>query len=280
METGTPGPISGTDPLFIPPNYVLSEASIVNDPGMHVNGGDVLSANVQGNALVSQGNALAIAAPGDPMDVHERGAGFGFKLEAGTVATQFGLLIVDQVNHDMKLQTWLGGVLQNELSFNHAGAFPNPERYWQDLGKFDEVRFLADQATGLQGGWGVDNLTIGNISSAECWLLGGFRKKNYRWGNDTLLVEPLLVIEMTLNNLPVINVPGNSALIGSSLYLQAFMYNPAVYPNDPVVLSQGLDYKIGVSTTSYGTGSGINMWPIGTILVFPGGKIEINFSLP
>lgn len=119
-----------------------------------------------------------------------------------------------------------------------------------------------------------------DYTAGECWLLGGFRKFDLKLGNDTLLVQPLFMIEMTLTNLPVIDLPPNPGLVGTSLYLQSFLYNPAVYPNDPIMLSEGLDYKIGISTTAYGQGSGLRMWPIGQIIAQPGGKIEINFSLP
>lgn len=156
---GTPtGPISGTDPLFT--GFGLSRAFIVNDPGRHVAVGDRLTANVQGNGLVAQNNELAIAAPNDLMDSQEIGAGFGFQLAAGFTATQFGFLVIDQVNHSMRFDLFLAGGSVGSLTFLHAGAFPNPEIYFESGAAFDEVHFIASPSA--TGGWGVDNLTFGN----------------------------------------------------------------------------------------------------------------------
>ena len=99
-------------------------------------------------------------------------------------------------------------------------------------------------------------------------------------GNDAILVEPLLVIPMTLTNLPTVDVPNNNNFIGLSIYVQSFLYNSFVYPADPIKVSDGLEYNIGVSTTPYGPPNGITMWPIGQTIAQPGGQIEIGFALP
>lgn len=157
---GTPtGVISETDPLFT--NFGLQRAFIVNDPGRHNAAGDRLTANVQGNGLVAQNNELAIAAPNDLMDNQEIGAGYGFQLAAGLTATQFGFLVIDQVNHSMRFDLFSGGSSVGTLTFLHAGGFPNPEIYFESAVPFDEVHFVAfPNAT---GGWGVDNLTLANV---------------------------------------------------------------------------------------------------------------------
>lgn len=157
---GTPsGVISETDPLFT--NFGLQRAFIVNDPGRHNAAGDRLTANVQGNGLVSQNNTLAIAAPQDLMDNQEVGAGYGFQLASGFTATQFGFLVIDQVNHSMRFDVFSGGANVGSLTFLHAGVFPNPEIYFESAVAFDEVHFIASPDP--TGGWGVDNLTLGNV---------------------------------------------------------------------------------------------------------------------
>lgn len=172
FEAFTTGPVSGTDPLFAAFGVT---AFIVNDPGVHFAAGDRLTANFQGNGLVSVNNELTIAAPQDPMDNQEAGAGYGFRLLGGLVATQFGFLVIDQVNHSMQFQTYRSGVLVDSLTFQHSGSFPNPEIYFETTTLFDEVRFIA--FPNGTGGWGVDNLTFGNVIPAPSSLallgLGG-----------------------------------------------------------------------------------------------------------
>lgn len=169
FEAFATGPVAGNDPIF---GAFGVTAFIVNDPGRHFAAGDVLSANAQGNGLVSVNNELTIAAPGDAMDNQEIGAGFGFRLLGGLTATQFGFLVIDQINHSMEFETYLGGGLQESLLFLHSGSFPNPEIYFQASLPFDEIRFLA-RPIGT-GGWGVDNLTLGRVvpSPSSLALLG------------------------------------------------------------------------------------------------------------
>lgn len=156
MGLAVPGTITGTEPYLVIGGILF--ASIVNDPGMHAPG-DTLSSNVNGNALVSVGNTLAVAAPGGPMDNHSNGAGFGLQLDG--VYTQFSYICVDQVNHDTVFETYLGGVLQNTATigtpaFGFTG-FPMTAFYIEDLGGFDEIRLKATST----GGWGLDSIQLG-----------------------------------------------------------------------------------------------------------------------
>ena len=115
--------------------------------------------------------------------------------------------------------------------------------------------------------------------AAECWAMLGPRKINIQLGPDTLLVNPIYMEEMTLVNLPKIPVPNNPQLVGVSVYVQGLLYNPLVYPNDPLKLSQGIEFEIGVRTSTYGPKSGLDIWPIGTVIAQPGGTIEIDFTI-
>jgi hypothetical protein len=130
-------------------------------------GGDTLSSGVQGNCLASVNNVLSIVAPGGAMDNHTAGAGWAFRLTPGSLATQFGCIVVDQTNHMMTVETWLGGVLQNTLTVSVPGGFPNMYTYFEDTAGFDEVRF---QNPATNGGWGIDDFTLGNQSGGG----GGF----------------------------------------------------------------------------------------------------------
>lgn len=37
--------------------------------------------------------------------------------------------------------------------------------------------------------------------------------------------------------------------------------------------------QIGIHTTPYGSGSGLNLWPIGAPVAMPGGLIEVDLSI-
>ncbi|MAG57948.1 MAG: hypothetical protein CMJ83_16815 [Planctomycetes bacterium] len=166
FETPPAGLITSMDPYFT--NAGLDSVSIVNAPGLHTVGSDTLSSGFMGQALCSVGNTLAIVAPSGPMDDHTAGAGWSFRLASGTWATQFGCLVVDQINHLMAVETWCNGVMRDQFTFtmtSATGGFPNPFLAYEDLRGFDEVRF---QNVTTAGGWGVDNFTLGNIQAGVC----------------------------------------------------------------------------------------------------------------
>ncbi len=125
----------------------------------------------------------------------------------------------------------------------------------------------------------VWNGTICYEEQAECFLVLGTRAWNYTLGQDTLLVEPLLMVPMTLTNLPVFNVPAQGGLVGATINVQAMMYMPSRFPNDPLKLSHAIKYTIGVDTATYGTGTGLGLWALGPKVVQPGGQIAIDFSI-
>lgn len=115
--------------------------------------------------MAAVNNELVIVSPGGALDTQEIGAGWGFEL-AGT-ATQFGFLVTDQINHDIEFQTYIDGSLIDSFVFNNdAEDFPNPASFFESSSAFDEVRFVAG-ATDFIGGWGIDNLTFGNVSVPE-----------------------------------------------------------------------------------------------------------------
>ena len=166
FDTGAPaaGNITGNDPYFTA--FGLCNVAIINNPGMHLVQGDALSSGSTPltNALCSVNNTLAIVAPGGAMDGHEAGSGWTFRLAPGTTATQFGASIVDQTNHMMTVETYVGGVLQNTLTLQVTGAtggFPNDPQIFEDLAGFDEIRFMNPNAN---GGWGIDDLILANVS--------------------------------------------------------------------------------------------------------------------
>jgi hypothetical protein len=117
------------------------------------------------------------------------------------------------------------------------------------------------------------------VDPAECFLMLGLNRWNFVYGNDPLLVEPILTIPMTLTALPVFNIPANTGFTGISLYTQALLFNPAMFPSDPMRVSPAIKFTIGVETVPYGSGSGLSLWNIGNPVVQPGGQIRVNFSI-
>ena len=103
---------------------------------------------------------LSIAASGNALDNQNGGAGYVFDV-AGT-ATQFAFRVVDQVNNDMRLQTFINNVLLDDIAFLNSGNFPNPIRAFESDTGFDEFRIVAD---GFSGGWGIDDLSLAGKST-------------------------------------------------------------------------------------------------------------------
>ncbi|MCA8950372.1 MAG: choice-of-anchor I family protein [Planctomycetes bacterium] len=112
----------------------------------------------------------------------------------------------------------------------------------------------------------------------ECFLLLGLNSINFVFENETILVEPMTIVPMTLAATPTFDIPNNNQLIGLPIYTQSVMYNPIVFPNDPIKASQGVQFVIGSQPTTYGVPSGLIMWPTGAPVTQPGGQISFGFA--
>lgn len=116
-----------------------------------------------------------------------------------------------------------------------------------------------------------------NMELMECWLLVGFRAANIPiTPNATLLLEPLTSLTMTLSNFPAIPIPDNTDLVGLRVYLQGAAWNP--WWREPLRLSNRVDAQIGVGTTSFGAGNGMQIWSDPGIPQI-GGQLRVGFSL-
>lgn len=138
------------------------------------------------------------------------------------------------------------------------------------------VVFTVTDSTGLETSCAV------TITVAECYLMAGFSPANVPlFGDpaDVLLVQPLVAWPVTLTQIPVVGVPANAALSGIHVYLQVVMFNPFVFPNDPLMLTDGLDVAInGGLPQKYGPVSGMEIW--GNSQATLGGVIDVGFSIP
>ncbi len=127
--------------------------------------------------------------------------------------------------------------------------------------------------------FGLETVCEVMISVTECYLYVGISPTSQpvHEPNDLLFVQPLVVIPVTQETMPVFQIPNDPSLIGLHLYSQVGMHNPSVYPNDPIQMSNGLDIVISGSSAAYGQGSGITQW-----LHFPakiGGSLHIKFAI-
>lgn len=87
-----------------------------------------------------------------------------------------------------------------------------------------------------------------------------------------------MMIPVTMENRPVFNIPVIPSLYGAHVYFQVGMYNPIVFPNDPLQLSNGVDLMIGGFWSVYGGGTTMTCW-IEEQQVPLGGTCEPNFSI-
>lgn len=119
-----------------------------------------------------------------------------------------------------------------------------------------------------------------NLSVAECFMLLGLTPTSFSlpWSlEDTLLVIPMVMFEVTLDDIPVLPIPNNPNVVGLHIYGQVYMENPIVFPEDPYQMSNGLDVTLGVGYESYGTATGMQLWLVEPPAI--GGVLEFAFSI-
>jgi hypothetical protein len=121
----------------------------------------------------------------------------------------------------------------------------------------------------------------------ECFLIVGLEPVNVPLGTvlspwatnqDVLLVNPIMLTYMSLTNLPEVPVPSHAPL-GASIYTQGLLMNPVVFGNDPIKLSQAIEWQVGVSTTPFGNTSGLYLWSTSPPAVMPGQPLTMSFTI-
>ena len=118
------------------------------------------------------------------------------------------------------------------------------------------------------------------IMVAECYLFLGDSPLNHPLGNgDTLLLMPFWHYPVTLQQIPLVRVPDFPEYSGLHVYAQVGMFNPLVFPNDPMQLTSGIDITIGGGVVPYGNGgSGMQIWLDGAPNL--GTDLRFRFSIP
>lgn len=100
------------------------------------------------------------------------------------------------------------------------------------------------------------------INVAECFLFLGFQEGSYAFGpepDDVLRLYPVVWYPVTMTQIPQLFIPNNAALMNLNVAAQVGMFNPEIYPTNPLQLSNGLRLTIGVGTQQYGQISGVTL---------------------
>ncbi len=159
--TGAPtGAIGGMNALFTSAGY-SSVALVGTHSGCN---NDTWNSGTMGNGLAAVSGGLAVVAPGQRFCSPLQSAA-GFQFNIAGLATQFGFQIIDQVNFNVRVETFLGAASLGFLDYNQGGGFPVPARFFSDVA-FDRWQVTCNQ--GGCGGWGLDNIvTAGFVSIPE-----------------------------------------------------------------------------------------------------------------
>ncbi len=126
---------------------------------------------------------------------------------------------------------------------------------------------------------GLETVCEVTIEVAECYLFVGFIPIDevISPAGDRVFVKPLLVYPVTMEQIPILPIPANPALIGLHVYAQIGMFNPLVFPADPIKMSNALDIVIEGGVTPYGTASGMTTWLHQPAQI--GGNVDVRFSI-
>lgn len=102
------------------------------------------------------------------------------------------------------------------------------------------------------------------LEVAECYLFLGLQAANFPLGpdpDDTVLVAPLTWWPVTTVSIPELTIPNSSFLLNLEIFTQVGMFNPTVFPTNPLQLSNGWKLVLGSHTESYppGFSTGIDL---------------------
>jgi len=96
---------------------------------------------------------------------------------------------------------------------------------------------------------------------------------------DVLLVNPLVIMPITIETMAPMPIPNDPAVAGLDLYWQVYMNNPWVFPEDRVQLSNGVCTVLGDSTLpeQYGPIETMELWALAPAEL--GGAVDMTFSI-
>ncbi len=116
----------------------------------------------------------------------------------------------------------------------------------------------------------------------ECFLLLGVGETHVAFPGDPkdiLLVNPLVIMPITIETMAPLPIPNDPTLAGLELYWQVFMNNPWVFPEDNIQLSNGVKTTIGDSALppQYGPIETMELWSLAPAEL--GGAVDMSFSI-
>ena len=123
------------------------------------------------------------------------------------------------------------------------------------VGSYDVVYTATDQL----GQVATCSVTI---TVAECYLFLGLQSTAVPLGpepDDVVRVVPLDWWPVTTSQIPSLAIPNQAFLLGFELYTQVGMFNPDIFPTNPLQLSNGLKLTVGQGIYSYGQIAGIDL---------------------
>lgn len=102
------------------------------------------------------------------------------------------------------------------------------------------------------------------IQVAECYLLLGDAPVSSGIPGsqgDLLLTSVLHWWPVTMETVPTWRVPTDPMFLGVRMYSQVAMFNPLVFPGDPIKMSNAIEVEIGTGWSAYGPSNmGMNFW--------------------
>ncbi|MFN3242215.1 MAG: choice-of-anchor I family protein [Planctomycetota bacterium] len=157
------------------------------------------------------------------------------------------LIAVSRYNNDAQDANgdnlWTNGPFEVERQPDGPGA-ANPIASWNGSGF---------------GSAGAYTIYLGGAEFAaaepECFLFIGLQEGALPFGpevDDVLRVAPILIYPVSTSNIPVLPIPNDTNLIGSTVSAQVGMNNPIVFPSNPLQLSNGWRLVLGLGTQTFG----------------------------
>jgi hypothetical protein len=102
------------------------------------------------------------------------------------------------------------------------------------------------------------------IEIAECYLFLGVQSVDHGLGGeDRLYTLPLAFWPVTMEDVPSFRIPNDPGLRGVEVFEQVAMWNPTMFPRDPLQMSNGLAVVLGGTAAEYGLDSGIKLFALG-----------------
>lgn len=100
------------------------------------------------------------------------------------------------------------------------------------------------------------------IAVAECYLFIGFTEGAMPLGpepDDVIRLLPVVWYPVTMTQIPSLFIPNIPGLLNLTVAAQVGMFNPQIFPGNPLQMSNGLRLTIGQGITPYGQLAGITL---------------------